>query len=139
MNLRSMARAWRETLSAEQRFGAVFCVVLLLIGVQPLLSRAPARAWACAAAAVLLAVTLFAPGLLAPVNRAWLALGERIHRIVSPIVLGAVFFAVITPTAWLRSLLGKDDLALKRRAASRTYWVEIEESRSRKNSFLDPF
>lgn len=139
MSLDSIARTWRERLSPERRFGAVFCAVFALIATQPVLGGQPARAWAYAVSAVMLAVTLLAPGLLAPLNRGWLALGERLHRIVSPIVLGIVFFGVVTPIALLRSLLGKDDLTLKRRPGARSYWVDIEPSRSRANSFRDPF
>ena len=59
-------------------------------------------------------------------NRAWLAFGKLLHRIVSPIVMSAIFFICVTPTAWIMRIRGKDLLSLKRRPDLKTYWIERE-------------
>jgi hypothetical protein len=123
--------------SVERRVGGAFCLLLAVTGLMPLWSGGPARLWALVAAALLLCATLFRPSLLAPLSRAWLALGERLHRFVSPLALGCVFFGVVTPTAWARRLLGKDELRLKRPTGIHSYWIDTEPSRKR--HFLDQF
>jgi hypothetical protein len=63
-----------------------------------------------------------APQLLAPLNRVWFELGELLGRVVSPIALGFIFFALITPISVITRLFGRDELHLKRRAVP-SYWV----------------
>jgi hypothetical protein len=67
--------------------------------------------WPWVLAAVLIAWGLIAPASLDPVYRGWMRFGLLLNRIVSPIVLGIVFFAVITPLGWLMRLFGRDPLA----------------------------
>jgi hypothetical protein len=71
-----------------------------------------------------LAAALLRPALLAPLNRLWTRFGLLLHRIVSPVVLGIMFFAVITPMAWIRRALGNDPLRLRFDREARTYWVD---------------
>jgi len=80
--------------SGLRAFGGVFVVAFLLIGLWPLWSRGDVRLWALVVAAVLLAITLVAPALLALPNKLWMRLGALLHRIVSPIAL-----AFMTPRA----------------------------------------
>ncbi len=67
---------------------------------------------------LLLVALVLRPQILHPLNRAWLALGRLLHRVVSPLVMGAIFFLCVTPTAWIMRLRGKDVLSLL--AASRS-------------------
>lgn len=69
--------------------------------------------------------TWLAPARLTPFNRAWMTLGEWMGRIVSPIVLGVVFFGLITPAGFISRLLGRDELRLKRPCVE-SYWVRRE-------------
>jgi hypothetical protein len=66
--------------------------------------------------------TWLAPERLTPFNRAWMKLGEWMGRIVSPIVLGVVFFGLITPAGFVSRLFGRDELRLRRRPVA-SYWV----------------
>jgi hypothetical protein len=79
------------------------------------------------------------PSLLSPLNRLWLGLGAILHRIVNPLVMGLMFFAVITPTALILKLIGKD---LRRRRFSpgtQSYWIPRQppgpEPQSMRNQF----
>ena len=111
-------------LPPNHHFGLLFTGVFALAfaysvfrGAHPLL----AIVWLIAALGAGL-TTWLAPSRLTPLNRAWMKLGEWMGRIVSPIVLGLVFFGLITPAGFISRLLGRDELRLKRRAVA-TYWI----------------
>ena len=76
------------------------------------------------ASALTLLVTLVAPGLLTPFNRAWMRLAELMHRIVSPLVLGLMFFGLLAPVGWVMRMAGRDVLRRRFDSAARTYWVD---------------
>jgi hypothetical protein len=69
----------------------------------------------------LVAGALLAPGWLGPVYRGWMALGATISRVTTPVFMGLVYFAVITPTGLVLRLAGRSRLAHSRRAG--TFWV----------------
>ena len=108
---------------SDRAFGIVFAVVFA--GFSAWLAYGGNGAWpvALGAAAVFLAVAWRAPGALAPLNRLWTRFGLLIHRVVSPVVLGFLFFAVITPTGLVMRALGKDPLRLARDPAATSYWI----------------
>jgi hypothetical protein len=111
-------------LPSNRSFGTLFVVVFALLGGYWWWRSNVLYPWAFGLSALTLLVTLAAPDWLTPANRAWMKLAEILNRIVSPIVLGAIFFVVLTPTAFVIRMLGRD--AMKRRfdPAARTYWVE---------------
>lgn len=110
--------------SSERSFGIVFTVVFAAIGAfQVWHGVLWGLAWFAAAALVLL-VALVRPELLAPFNRLWYRFGLLLHKIVSPIILGILFFLVVTPTGLLQRALGKDLLRLKRDPGAASYWIE---------------
>lgn len=76
--------------------------------------------------------------LLTPLNKAWFLLGHVLGKVVSPIVLGIIFFGLITPTALISRAIGRDELKL-RRPISRTYWVEPIGSNADSESFKNQF
>lgn len=109
--------------SSDRSFGFVFAGFLALVtGYQ---------AWRGASwwpaplvlAMAFLGFALVRPALLAPLNRAWTKLGLLLGAIVAPIVMGVVYFGVITPMALIARLLGKDFLRLARDPAAATYWL----------------
>ena len=110
--------------SSNRAFGFVFATVFALIGALPLLSGDGVRAWSLAVAAAFLAVALALPSVLTGLNRLWLRFGLLLHRIVSPVVLGVMFFLVVTPTGFLMRLLGKDPLRLRYEEKASTYWID---------------
>jgi len=125
--------------SSDRSFGLVFAAVFAIIGCWPLLHGEPPRWWALAIAAAFAVVALVRPQVLHPLNRLWLAFGRLLHKIVSPLVMGVIFFAAVTPTGWIMRLRGKDLLSLKRRPDLKSYWIrrapEPPEPETMKNQF----
>lgn len=78
--------------------------------------------WLIAAVVVGL-VAIVAPNLLTPFNKAWMKLGDLMGKVVSPLVLGVIFFVLITPVAFVTRLFGRDEMRLKKTNAS-SYWVD---------------
>lgn len=79
---------------------------------------------ACLMAGIICGLLAYtSPRSLAPLNRAWFHLGELMGKIVSPVVLGIIFFGLLTPISLLTRLLGRDELRLKRRAVN-SYWID---------------
>jgi hypothetical protein len=101
----------------------VIGVAFLLIGAVPLLHEPhQPRWWAIALAIVVFALAGLRPTLLAPLNRIWLRFGLLLHKIVSPIILGLLFYTTVLPVGlWMRAV-GKDPLRLKTSNAD-TYWI----------------
>ena len=120
---------------SERAFGLVFAGVFLLVALWPLLERASPRLWSVAVAAAFALFAFLAPQVLAPLNRLWFRFGELLHRIVSPIALGVIFFGVITPYAVVMRLWGRDELLLRKRSARDSYWVRREPPRPPPDSF----
>lgn len=113
--------------SSDRAFGIVFAVVFAIIGLWPLLGDPdPPRWWSLGIGAVFLLLAFVRPRILAPLNRLWLRFGLLLHRIVNPIVLGAMFYVVITPVGVIRRVISRDPLALRLDDTRSSYWVERE-------------
>lgn len=110
--------------SSDRSFGIVFAVVFALIGLLPLAFGGSPRVWSLLVSAVFLILALAMPRILAPLNRLWLRFGLLLHRIVSPLVLGIMFYLVITPMGLLMRALGKDLLRLRFDQGAPSYWIE---------------
>lgn len=105
-----------------RKFGLMFGVVFALLA-----AWLRATAWALALFSLLsiamLAAGLLRPALLAGATRLWLKLGEVLHRIVSPVVLGAMYALLLVPTGLLRRWLGGDPLNRRYDASAASYWT----------------
>jgi hypothetical protein len=110
--------------SSDRAFGLVFAAVFLIIALYPLFSGNALRIWALIVAGGFGVSALFIPGVLAPANRLWMKFGELLHRVVSPIALGIVFYLAVMPTGLLMRLLGKDPLRLRMDATAESYWIK---------------
>lgn len=125
--------------SSNRTFGIVFAVVFVIVGALPAVSGEGVRLWAFPIAGVFLAIALAAPSLLAPFNRVWTRFGLLLSKISTPIVMGVLFFAVLTPIGFLMRLSGKDPLRLKFDRAGESYWINREppgpEPESMKNMY----
>jgi hypothetical protein len=108
----------------NRQFGLVFAAVFAIVALWPVVSGRPVRWWSAVVAAAFLTAALVAPRILAPLNRVWLWVGLLLHKCVSPIVLGLVFFSTVTPIGLLLRALGKDPLRLRLDPAAPTYWIE---------------
>ena len=110
----------------ERQFGLVFAVFFTIVAFWPLWPlwprSGPSLYWLMAAA-ISLGFGLLWPRALAPLNRAWLALGHMLGWINSKIILGFIFFVIVTPTALAMKALGRDLLS-RRLRRSDSYWVK---------------
>lgn len=111
---------------SERAFGIVFFVVLSIIGLWPLSGGAMPRWWLLAIAAIFLMLAFVRPVVLKPLNQVWHRFGLLLHRIVSPLVLGLLFYLTVTPTGILMRLTGKDPLRLKLQPDAESYWIKRE-------------
>ncbi len=83
--------------SSDRSFGIVMAIVFTIIGAWPLLSEGPPRWWALTAATLFYGVALLRPALLAPLNRLWFRFGLLLNKIISPLIMGLLFYGVMTP------------------------------------------
>jgi hypothetical protein len=112
--------------SSDRSFGLVFAAVFLAIGLWPLVRGGTLRAWAPAVAVAFLVAALARPSLLAPLNRLWTRFGLLLGKVTTPIVMGILFYLVVTPTGLLMRLFGKDPLRLSRDPEAGSYWIQRE-------------
>ncbi len=110
--------------SSERSFGIVFAVVFLVLGLWPLAAGAGVRLWAVGIAGGFLALGLGRPSLLAPLNRAWTRLGLHLGKITNLLVMGLLFYLVVTPLGIVLRVLGKDPLRLRLESGAKSYWIE---------------
>jgi hypothetical protein len=125
--------------SSNRAFGIVFAVVFAIIAVYPLLFGRPLRAWALIVAGAFLAVALVLPAALSPLNRLWARFGLLLHKVTSPVVLGLLFYVVMTPMGVMMRLFGKDPLRLRRDSNAETYWIDRKPAGPPPESFVDQF
>jgi hypothetical protein len=126
-------------MGSDRNFGVVFAVFFLILGVLPSVSGDPLRLWAFIASGVLFALALVAPQLLAIPNRVWYRIGLLLGKVVTPILMGALFLTAIIPVAFVLRLFGKDLLRLERQSGLRTYWLPKTKSAVTPASLKDQF
>lgn len=125
--------------SSDRSFGIVFGVVFLIVAVLPLFLSGGIRVWAAIASASFFLVAFVLPKLLAPLNRLWIRFGLLLHHIVSPVVLGILFYLFVTPMSLVMRVMGKDFLRLRFDSASRSYWIERNPPGPRPDSLNNQF
>lgn len=108
---------------SNRAFGLVFAAVFAVIAVLPLFKGGEPHLWALVVSALFLAAALTMPDVLRPLNRAWFKIGLGLHAIVNPIVMGLLFFAVLTPIGLLMRATGKDPLHRRFDKETDSYWI----------------
>ena len=122
-------------ISSNKSFGIVFCIFFLIIAIYPLLESGGIRFWSFILSLIFLILGLINSEFLTPLNHLWFKVGLLLGKLISPIIMGLVFFIVVTPTGLIMTLLKKDVLKL-RKNSSKTYWVERPKIKSEmKNQF----
>ena len=122
-------------ISSNRSFGIVFFVVFLLIALYPLTYGGEIRIWSLITSLIFLILGLLNSKILAPLNKIWFKFGILLGKIVSPLIMGIIFFLVVTPIGFIMRLLGKDLLNLKYNK-NKSYWIEKNGPKSKmKNQF----
>ena len=116
-------------ISSNRSFGLVFFALFLIISLWPLINDAEIRIWSLIISIIFLLLGLFNSKILTPLNKLWFKFGIILGKFVAPIVMGIVFFLVVTPTGIIMRLAGKNLLGLKKDIKKNTYWIK-------KNNYL---
>lgn len=127
-------------MGSDRAFGFVFASVFALLGSWELYGVSSGWGWgALTIASVFVLLAFLAPGALKLPNRLWFRFGLLLHKIISPLVLGLLFFLTVTPTALIMRLLGKDPLSLRLKPETKSYWIHRDppgpEPKSMKKQF----
>ena len=122
-------------IGSNRSFAIVFFLVFLIIAIYPLTNSGEIRQWSLIISVIFLALGLLNSKILNPLNKLWFKFGIFLGKIISPLVMGIIFFLVVTPIGLLMRLLNKDLLNLKFNKNG-SYWIEKTEPKSKmKNQF----
>ena len=122
-------------LSTNKSFGIVFFIVFVLIAIYPLTYGGEIRVWSLVISIIFLILGILNSKILTPLNKIWFKFGIFLGKIVSPMIMGIIFFLVVTPIGIIMRLLKKDVLGLKYNK-NKTYWIEKNGPKTKmKNQF----
>ena len=122
-------------INSNRSFGIVFFVVFLIIAIYPLTHSGDLRLWSVIISLIFLVLGLLNSKTLTPLNKLWFKFGIFLGKTISPIIMGIIFFLVVTPIGLLMRLLGKDLINLKYNN-NKSYWIEKKGPKSKmKNQF----
>ena len=122
-------------ISSNRSFGIVFFIVFLLIALYPLIYSGEIRVWSAIISLILLALGVLNSKILTPLNKLWFKFGIFLSKIISPLIMGLIFFLVVTPIGLIMRIFGKDVLNLKYNK-NKSYWIKKTDPKSTmKNQF----
>ena len=122
-------------ISSNKSFGIVFFIVFLFIALYPLIYNGEIKLWYLVISIIFLFLGLLNSKILTPLNKLWFKFGIFLGKIISPLIMGIIFFLVVTPIGFIMRLTGKDLLNLKYQD-SKSYWIEKTGPKSKmKNQF----
>ncbi len=122
-------------IGSNRSFGVVFFVVFALIAIYPLINKGEIRIWFLIVSLIFLILGILNSKILSPFNKIWFKFGIFLGKIISPLVMGMIFFVVVTPIGILMRILKKDLLNIKFNN-HKSYWIEKNEPKSKmKNQF----
>ena len=109
----------------NKSFGILFFIVFLLIATWPVLDAGSVRVWSLSISIIFLVLGIVNSKILTPLKKVWIKLGEILGKVIAPIVMGLIYFVIITPIGVLIRLLGKDLLNIKYNK-NKSYWIKRE-------------
>ena len=122
-------------LPSNKNFGIVFFIFFLIVSIFPLLKNDKIIIWALIVSIIFLILGLLNSSFLTPLNKICFKIGILLGNIISPIIMGGIFFCVVTPISLIMKLLGKDLLNLKKNK-KKSYWIKKSNIKSHmKNQF----
>jgi len=116
-------------IGSNKSFGIVFFIVFLVISVYPLFFEGNLRVWSLIVSLLFLVLGLINSRVLTPLNRLWFKFGMFLGKFISPIIMGLVFFIVVTPTGLIMRAFKKDLLNLKKKD-TKSYWIKRDKFKS---------
>ena len=117
-------------ISSNRSFGLVFFIVFLIVAFWPLKYEEDIRLWSLVLSIIFFILAILNSKLLTPLNKLWFKFGIFLGSIVSPIIMGVVYFIVVTPTGVFMRLLGKDLLKTNKEKNASTYWMKRDKQDS---------
>ena len=111
----------------NRSFGILFFIVFLLIAIWPVINSEPIRIWSIIISTIFLILGITNSKILTPLKRGWIKLGEILGKVVAPIIMGFIYFIIITPIGILMRLFGKDLLNIKFNK-NKSYWIKREKN-----------
>tara|TARA_B100000965_G_scaffold357404_1_gene336095 strand:+ start:582 stop:971 length:390 start_codon:yes stop_codon:yes gene_type:complete len=122
-------------IGSNKNFGIVFSIFFLLLTIYFYLNDKNLNIYLLITSLIFLILGLKNSIILTPLKRIWFKFGLYLGNFVSPVIMGIIFFGVVTPTSILVKIFGKDLLKL-RKSNNKTYWLKKDNSNSRmKNQF----
>ena len=122
-------------ISSNRSFGIVFFIVFLVIAIYPIFKSEDVRLWSLIISMIFLILGLINSNFLTPLNKLWFKFGIFLGKIISPVIMGIIFFLVVTPIGLIMRFIGKDVLNLKYHK-NKSYWIEKNGPKSKmKNQF----
>jgi len=109
---------------SNKSFGLVFATVFALIGLWPILNGRPILLWALSVSVLLVIISFLTSEILSPFNRVWFLFGLLLHKVISPVILGLIFYTTITPIGLIMKLIGKRPMPLNFDQEAKSYWIE---------------
>ena len=122
-------------LPSNKNFGILFFIVFLILSLYPLIDGHQIRIWSLIISLIFLILGILEAKILSPLNNLWFKFGIFLGKIISPLIMGIIFFLVVTPIGIIMRIFGKDVLNLKYNK-NQSYWIEKNGPKSKmKNQF----
>tara|TARA_B100001057_G_C22553942_1_gene834574 strand:+ start:318 stop:704 length:387 start_codon:yes stop_codon:yes gene_type:complete len=122
-------------ISSNRSFGIVFCIIFLLIGFYPLIKGGSLSVWALIISSIFLFLGISNSRALTSLNIIWFKFGIFLSKFFGPLIMGIIFFLIVTPIGLIMRFFKKDLLNLKSNN-NQSYWIEKKGPKSKmKNQF----
>jgi len=122
-------------IGSNRSFGIVFCIIFLLIGFYPLIKGGSLSVWALIISSIFLFLGISNSRALTSLNIIWFKFGIFLSKFFGPLIMGIIFFLIVTPIGLTMRFFKKDLLNLKSNN-NKSYWIEKTEPKSKmKNQF----
>ena len=112
-----------EKNDSNKSFGILFFIVFLIIAIWPVFTSESVRVWAIILSLIFLVLGIINSKLLTPFKKIWIKLGEILGKFIAPIVMGFIYFLIITPIGLFMRLIRKDLLSIKFHK-EKSYWIK---------------
>ena len=117
-------------ISSNRSFGILFFIVFFIVSLWSLISRGDIIYWALIASLIFLVLGVLNSKFLTPLNKLWIKFGIFLGAIASPIVMGIIYFIILTPIGALMRFLGKDLLKINKSKSLTTYWINRDKQKN---------